>query len=164
MTALTGPAQIAPNLDRCADSPEFDLGAVVEGKNGKAYRYVQFIDAATYVVGHFVYKGTYVADDDWRVTNDRSGGTMMAGLRGVGLVFQSVVPTEDQYGWVQCGGEGEALMGSASVIAGDLLKPDASTDGAIDEATEGTSEPVAVALETIADTAVGRVLLTGLRY
>ena len=164
MTAMIGlPAAVGPNLDLCTDTPSFPLGAVVEGLNGKAYRYVQFVDAVPYVAGHFVCLADTDADE-WKVTNDRSGGSMMAGLRGVGLVFQTAVPTENQYGWVQIAGVGTALMGSAAVIAGDLLKPDSATDGAIDEATEGTSEPVAVALATIADTETGKVLLTGLRY
>lgn len=166
MTVMQGP-HIGPSLDKCWDdlsACSYKLGDVVEGEHGKAYRFVKFVDAVTYVAGHLVCKATLVADDDWLVTNDRDGGSMMAGLRPVGVVFQSTVPTEGQYGFVQIAGEAEVLIGSSAVIAGDLLKPDSSTDGAADEATEGTSEPCAIALETIGDTATGRCLLTGMRY
>ena len=163
MTAATGPAQIAPNLDLCTDTQEWDLGAVIEGQNGRAYRYVQFVDAITYVQGHLVCLDSAAADD-WKVTNDVSGN--MAGDHPAGVVFQSVVPTENQFGFVQIAGESAVcLIGSAAVIAGDYLKPDATTDGAMDEATVGTDENIcAVALATIADAASGRVMLRGMRY
>lgn len=164
MTAMTGPAAVAPNLDICTDTQEWDLGAVIEGKNGTAYRYVQFVDAVTYVAGHLV----TLADADlneWKVTNDRSGGSHMAGFHPVGVVFQATVPTENQYGWVQIAGVATILAGSNAIIAGDYLKADESTDGAADEATEGTDQNIcAIALATIADTETGKALLTGMRY
>lgn len=162
MTRITGPAQIAPNLDICTDSPKFQLGQIVEGENGKAYRYVQFVDAVAYVLGHLVCLDSAAAND-WKVSNDYSAN--MAGDHPVGVVFQSVVPTENQYGWVQIAGEATVLAGSNAVIAGDWLKPDGTTDGAVDEATAGTDETIcAVALETIADTETGRALLYNMRY
>ena len=85
----------------------------------------------------------------------------MAGYVPVGVVFQTTVPTENQYGWVQCAGIATVLIGSASVIAGDFLKNDGTTDGALDEATMGgTDVIVAQAIATIADTATGLALLT----
>lgn len=162
MTVMTGPTNLAPNLDLCTSTQEFPMGTIVEGANGKAYRYVQFVDAVTYVAGHVVCLDSAAADD-WKVTNDVSAN--MAGDHPVGVVFQSTVPTENQYGWVQIAGEATVLIGSAEVIAGDYLKPDASTDGAADEATAGTDENIlGVALATIGDTATGRVMLRGLRY
>lgn len=160
MTNQKGP-HIGPNLDLCTTAPQFRLGEVVEGVNGKAYRYVQFVDAVTYAAGHVVCLDSAAAND-WKVTNDVSAN--MAGDHPVGVVFQSTPPTENQYGWVQIAGEATVLMGSAAVIAGDYLKPDDTTDGAADEATAGTHENIlGIALETIADTASGRVLLRGLR-
>lgn len=163
MTASSGPASLAPSLDICTTDAKWQLGAIVEGHNGKKYRYVQFVDAVTYVAGHLVCLAD-ADNDEWKVTNDRSGGSMMAGLRPVGVVFQSVVPTQNQYGFVQISGVATALIGSAAVVAGDLLKPDSATDGAIDEATEGTNDPCAIALATISDAATGKVLLTGMTY
>lgn len=154
-----GPSIIVPNINLCHDTPQYPLGQLVWGKNGKAYRYVQFRRAVAYVVGHVVTQD-FATDDDWRVSNDVSA--TVAGDHPIGVVFQDIVPTENQYGWVQCAGEAEVLIGSNAVIAGDFLKVDDTTDGAADEATEGTDHPFAVALETIADTAVGRVRLFGL--
>lgn len=157
-----GPSILVPNINLCTTDPVYELGRVVEGANGKAYRYVQFVDAVTYVAGHLVCRD-FAADNDWKVTNDTSGNS--AGNHPVGVVFQDVVPTENQYGFVQIGGEAEVLIGSAAVILGDYLKDDGTTDGAADEATAGTDENImGIALETIADTATGRVLLTKMRY
>ncbi len=156
----TGP-HAGADLERCTDAAQFPLGTVVKGLTQEGYpaefTYVKFEDAVTYVRGHFVNVGA--GETDFEVTNDISNA--MAGYIGVGLVFQNTVPTEGQYGWVQSKGLGIALMGSASVIAGDALKNDGTTDGALDEATRGgTDEIVAVATATIADTATGVVRLT----
>lgn len=156
----TGPVTQGVNLQRCTTAAEFPLGTVVEGRNayGMArYRYVQFRDAVTYVAGHFV--NLLAGATTWQVTNDISGA--MAGYVPGGLVFQDTVPTQNQYGWIQVSGMGLATMGSASVIAGDFLKNDGTSDGLIDEATHGgTDVEVAQALATIADNATGLVLLT----
>lgn len=157
----TGPKGSGVNLERCTDTQEHLLGQIVEGVTALGhpakYMYVKFEDAVTYVAGHFVNVGA--GETGFEVTNDISNA--MAGYVGVGLVFQETVPTEGQYGWVQCAGIGTALIGSSAVIAGDALKNDGTTDGALDEATRGgTDEIVAVALATIADTATGLVRLT----
>lgn len=147
------------DLERCSAAAEFPLGMVVEGLQADGtfakYRYVQFLDAVTYVAGHVVCMDSATT---WGVSNDVSAN--MAGDHPVGVVFQATVPTENQYGWVQISGIATVLIGSAAVIAGDYLKADASTDGAADEATAGTDENlVGVALATIADAATGRVML-----
>lgn len=148
------------NLERCSDAQEHELGLTVKGQDGNGligtYRYVQFKDAVTYVAGHFC--NLKASSTSWTVTNDISGA--MAGFQGVGVVFQATVPTENQYGWVQCGGIATVLIGSASVIAGDWLKNDGTTDGALDEASAGTDEDIqAQALATIGDTATGLAML-----
>lgn len=159
MTQATGPKLTGVNLDRCTTAQEHDLGEVYDGKNGKKYRYVKFEDAITYATGHFVWIGA--AETDWEVTNDISAA--MAGYVPVGVIHHATanVPTENQYGWVQIAGMATVLIGSAAVIAGDFLKADGTTDGALDEATMGGTDVIcAQALATIADAATGNVLLT----
>lgn len=156
MTAQIG-SHIGPSVDRCTDDPLYTLGEIVWGKDGKAYRYVQFKDAVTYVAGHVV----CLKAASWAVTNDVSGN--MAGDHPVGVVFQTTVPTENQYGFVQVAGEATFVAGSASIVAGDWLKPDASEDGDMEEATAGTDENIcAFALATVADNASGACLLYNL--
>ncbi len=157
----TGAKAAGANLEVCTDTAQHTLGQVVEGVTALGhwakYRYVKFEDAVTYVAGHFVNLGA--GETTWEVTNDISAA--MAGYVPVGVVFQTTVPTENQYGWVQCAGIATVLIGSASVIAGDFLKNDGTTDGALDEATMGgTDVIVAQAIATIADTATGLALLT----
>ena len=149
------------NLTRKDDSAQHPIGTHVHSAEGNpddgggCYRYVKFIDAVTYVVGHLCTAAGIL----WQVTNDRSGGTAEAGLWPIGFLVGDV-PAENDFGWVQCGGIiTDAVMGSNSVIAGDLLKPDATEDGDIEEAIAGTDENIcAVAQATIADNAAGRVL------
>lgn len=165
MTAMIGsPAAIGPSLDVCSATAEFPLGSLIEGVAGKAYRYVQFVDAVAYVAGHLCTIADTAADE-WKVTNDRAGGSAMAKHYPVGFVFQATVPTANQYGWVQCGGVATAIIGSAAVIAGDELMADATEDGEVEEAAAGTDERIcAIALATIADNASGKVLCRGMRY
>lgn len=134
--------------------PNLKLGMVAWGEDGKKYRYVRFRDAVTYAAGHVV---TPAAADGFEVTNDRSGGSAIAGLEPVGVALGA--PSQNDYGWIQVGGIAEVLAG-AGITAGDQLKPDASTDGAADVATAGTDQNVlGVALEDISDTEKGAVLL-----
>lgn len=156
----TGPEVAGVNLERIDSTAKHNLGQVVEGLTGLGhwakFRYVKFEDAVAYVAGHFVNIGA--GETTWEVTNDISAA--MAGYVPAGVVFQETVPTEGTYGWVQIAGIATVLIGSAAVIAGDFLKNDGTTDGALDEATHGgTDVEVAQALATIADTATGLALL-----
>lgn len=156
----TGPKVSGANLEQCHDTAQHVLGTVIEGYTALGhwakYRYVKFEDAVTYVAGHAVNIGA--GETGFEVTNDISNA--MAGQVPVGIVFQTIVPTENQYGWVQCAGIATVLIGSASVIAGDFLQNDGTTDGALDEATMGGATPLfGQALATIADTATGLALL-----
>ena len=121
MTAFKGELNLGAELDLCHSAAQFPLGTLARGSNGNLYRYVKFEDAVAYVLGHFVNIGA--GETTWNVTNDISAA--MAGYVGVGLVFQAVVPTQNQYGWVQVAGIGTIHAGSAAIIAGDWLKQEA---------------------------------------
>lgn len=160
---VCGPTNLAPNLELCTAAPQIQLGQVVFGEAGKAYRSVKFVDisTATYAVA----KMTVMADNDaeeWNVTIDVSGGTAMAGLHPTGVTI--AVPTASKpYGFVQIAGVADVVAGSAAIVAGDWLKPDTAEDGDMDEATVGTHGNIgAFALETIADDATGQAQLVGL--
>lgn len=161
MTAATGPKYLGPNVDKCTTDAEHELGEIAYGKNGCLFRYVQFVDAVAYKHGAVC----VLADADqneWKVTIDVSGGSAMAGLHPVGVIHHATadVPTQNQYGWVQCTGVADIVAGSASIVAGDFLMPDTSEDGDATEATAGTDENIfAIALATIADNATGKALL-----
>lgn len=157
---FTGPKHLGVDLEKTTTTQEHPLGLIVEGVTALGhpakYRYVKFEDAVTYVAGHCTWMGA--GETSWEVTNDISAA--MAGYVPAGIVFQSTVPVENDYGWVQCSGIATVLIGSASVIAGDALKADGTTDGALDEATRGGTDVItATALATIADTATGLALL-----
>lgn len=163
MVASTGSKNIGVNLEKCHDTAIHELGEIYFGRNGKAYKYVKFLDAVTYVAGHVV----TVAGTNHEVTNDRSGGTAMAGHEPVGVVFQTTVPTQDQYGWVQVSGIATVLVEGSAVIAGDRLVSDETNDGAVREIVYTTyaaiqERNVGMALATIADGATGLVQLRGL--
>lgn len=158
---FTGPKHLGVDLEKTTTTQEHPLGLIVEGVTALGhpakYRYVKFEDAVPYVAGHFCNMGA--GEISWEVTNDISAA--MAGYVPAGVVFQSTVPAEGEYGWVQCAGIATVLIGSAAVIAGDWLKNDGTTDGALDEATAGTDEDiVAQAIATIADTATGLAVLS----
>lgn len=158
---FTGGKEAGINLELCHDTAQHILGQECEGVTAGGtyaeYRYVRFVDAIAYVAGHSV---CLASATTWDVTNDRAGGAALANLFPVGVVFQTVVPTQNQYGWVQCCGIATIIAGSAAIIAGDTLKVDASSDGLTDEGVNGTDENiVGVALATIADNAAGLCML-----
>ena len=107
---FTGPKHLGVDLEKCTDAQEHPLGLIVEGVTALGhpakYRYVKFEDAVTYVAGHFCNMGA--GETSWEVTNDISAA--MAGYVPAGIVFQSTVPTENQYGWVQCSGIATVLI------------------------------------------------------
>lgn len=125
MTASPGPKMLGVNLDRFTDAAEHELGTLFNGPNGKEFRYVQFLDAVTYVSGHVCTHGT-TGTDVWKVTNDRAGGSAVTGHGVAGVLQSSSVPTQNQYGWLQTGGE---CGPSGTYAAGDYLKPHATNDG-----------------------------------
>lgn len=126
MTKSTGPALIGINVDTYDTTAKYPMGTFYEGVNGKAYQYVQFLDAVTYQAGDVVTRagGT---EGDWKVTNDRAGGSAITGHEVVGVLMAAIrVPTQNEYGWVQVRGECAAR---GTYAAGDFLKPHATADG-----------------------------------
>lgn len=101
--------------------PGLSLGMVAWGEDGKAYRYVKFVDAVTYAAGQVL---TFASATTWDVTNDRAGGSAIAGHGVAGVCLG--VPAQNEYGWIQIAGL-VAVNGTYS--AGDFLKPHATSNG-----------------------------------
>lgn len=128
--ANTGPFTTMGNFDKVGTTQEnIPLGTKAYGPNGKAFRYVQFLDAVAYAAGQVVTLagGTI---DTWKVSNDRAGGSADVGtfghvVRGVCPAWTDV-PTQNQFGWIQVEGECVVL---GTYVAGDYLIPHATTDG-----------------------------------
>lgn len=125
MAAFTGPLVLGANLDRYTDDKLHELGSLASGPNGKLYRYVRFLDAVTYQAGDVCTRAT-AGTDAWNVTNDRVGGSAVTGHEVVGVLHGPNVPTQNQYGWIQVGGE---CAPRGTYVAGDYLKPHATNDG-----------------------------------
>ena len=125
-TPVSAPKTLGIDLDSYTTAAAHELGEICFGKNGKIFRYVQFLDAVTYAAGQVVTQGT-TGTDVWKVTNDRAGGSNVAGHSVIGvLVTDGTVPTQNQYGWVQIAGECTPL---GTYAAGDYVIPHATTDG-----------------------------------
>jgi hypothetical protein len=125
-TPFRGPMQQGVNLDLYQSTQIFELGTVVEGANGKKYRYVQFLDAVTYQLGDVCLAGG-TALDDWKVTNNASGGSVITGQIVVGVLHGIAnVPVQNDFGWVQIAGQ---CAPRGTYVAGDYLKPHASNNG-----------------------------------
>lgn len=158
---FTGPKTMTVNLMKCHDTAQHELGMLVSGISelglAARYMYVKFLDAVTYKTTDVVCDASATTH---AVSNDRAGGSTLAGQYPLGVVFQTTVPTQNQFGWIQVGGIATFTAGSAAIIAGDPLKPDATEDGDCDEATSGTDENIAgYAKATVADNATGLMQL-----
>lgn len=162
MVESIAPKRLGVNLNRCTAVAEHDLGETFYGRNGRVYRYVQFRDAVAYAVGHVV---TLASNTQaWQVTNDRVGGSSLAAHIPVGVVFQTPVPTQNQFGWVQVTGIAQVLHQGAAIVTGDLLVADPTVDGAASEADYAAIAHldflhVGVALATTGSGVLGPVLL-----
>mgnify|MGYP000849721882 FL=1 len=139
--------------------PQYELGQVAFGNDGKKYRYVRFLDAVTYAAGQVCCLASASA---WNVSNDVSGGSQLAGNIVVGIALGA--PSQNDYGWVQIAGIATVHHEGASVAIGDILVADPSNDGAASEAdytavAHADFKKVGIALAATADEGNGPVLL-----
>ena len=153
---FTGGKSLGPNLNRYTDTPEHELGMCVESL-GNEYRYVRFVDNVAYAPGHVV----TLAGTNWEVTNRRSGGSDIS-LIPVGVCTGS--PSQNQYGWVQTTGIADVLCTGTGIVAGDVLVPSPTVNGAAAENTYGSVTHdtlciLGVALQAISSGSTGKVLL-----
>jgi len=115
--AIAGmPPDVTPaDVNTAAADPRFTLGSVY-WKGGKAYRYVQFVDAVAYIAGHVL---TWANATGTAVTNDRSGGSAVFATRAVGVALG--VMTENYYGFMQVSGINADVQTDTGVAAGEAL-------------------------------------------
>lgn len=122
------------NLDQFDITARHSMGDLAMSDNGKIFRYVQFLDAVTYVNGH-VCTWAGATAGEYKVTNDRAGGSSIAG-HGIAGVLQNTeaVPStaNGMFGWLQVAGE---CSPSGTYTAGNHVMPHATNDG---EAVNGT--------------------------
>jgi len=119
-----GPLARGVDLTRIDTAEKYDLGSIAIGRGtnrGKMYRYVKFLDAITYAAGQVVTVG---AATDWHVTNDRAGGSAVAGHGVVGVAL--AVHTQNSFGWIQVAG---LVQVAGTYAAGDYVIPHATSDG-----------------------------------
>jgi hypothetical protein len=133
-----------------AEGPEFALGTIGQGFDGKKYKYVQYNGGAGSVaavagnVAYYLATGGVSAGQITIVTSDLSDS---AGL-GAG-VLQAVIPTLG-YGWVQI--TGPATITPALTAGGDgqALTAVGATDGTLDVSAAVTDAVVAYAVDASA--------------
>lgn len=135
-------------VNTSAADPAYTLGGLY-WKDGKIYRYVQFLDAVAYVAGHICQfaNATMTA-----VTNDRAGGSAV-GVIPAGIALK--VMTQNYYGFVLAEGYYATVLtnGDDDIAAGDELMIDTGTDGACDSYVGS-----AVVTATVNQTTVGAAL------
>lgn len=153
------PAALTTDFTSVDATPQFELGTIGYGTQGRRYRYVKLVDIGT--AAPALNKCSYIASaTTWDVSLDVSGGSAITGLKPVGILV-SVPDADHPYCWVQFAGIASFVAGSASIVAGDWLMPDTSEDGDLTEATAGTDENlVGYAVATVADDATGVIHLT----
>lgn len=116
-----GPRAATVDLTRVDSAAAYTLGELALGKDGKAYRYVKFLDAVVYAAGHVV---TAALATDWHVTNDRAGGSAITGHHVMGVAL--AVQTQNSFGWIQVAG---LVQVAGTYAAGDYIIPHATVDG-----------------------------------
>ena len=128
------------------------LGSIVES-GGKVWRLVQLDydgSAVDLIDGGLLY---WEDKSVFTVHTDASAGEGLAnGVAGGCHQAEDVSAlTEDQYMWVQVGGDQAAVVVAASAVAGDHLTGHASTDNVLTRTAAGTAPvdvPVATCLST----------------
>ena len=129
------PKRISVNPATINDvSARYALGMVFEGEDSSgryaAWRYVQFLDAVTYAVGHLC---EYADTLGTKVTNDRAGGTSIGHVpAGVACMIM----TQNYFGFIQVAGIA-TVYSDGSVAAAEAVVPHATVDGQADTAVTG---------------------------
>lgn len=129
---------------------------MLDGANGKEYRYVQVEDmalAANDVV-------TYSDATGGEVTKDRAGGSSL-GRTFAGVAVATL--TDAYYGWVQIKGLATCkVAANTAVAAGNRVQTDGTNDGCVVAYTATTSSTdytfgIALAADTATTSAAGTV-------
>lgn len=128
------------------EDPVASVGSIY-WQDGKAYKYVQFKDAVTYVAGHVL---TWADATATSVTNDRSGGSSV-GNQPAGIAL--AVMTQNYYGWMLVHGFYSAIVtnGDDDIAAGDQLIVATGTDGACDSSASASIIKIGMAVAADVD-------------
>lgn len=144
-------AQVNISLTSNDAEAKEQMGKIVfDGATGKAYKYVQFKDAAT--VGQLV---EYTSTSGTLVSPLKSAAV---GRVAAGVALTSM--TDEYFGWIQISGVNSAVKADGGVAAGAQLVSDASLDGRVETATTATRGRVigyALAADTTATTTTATV-------
>lgn len=100
-------------------TPKFTVGAIYEGADGKAYKYVRFHDIAAVAIA----PGTVVqfdGDEEGSVTADISASADATHNRAAGIAV-STPSTEAYYGFIQVRGFCSLITTDGNVAKGDFL-------------------------------------------
>lgn len=127
---------------------------MLDGSNGKQYRYVRAEDAALAANDVVLYADSTGTE----VTNDISGGSALSTERVAGVAVATI--TDAYYGWVQTKGVATCKVeANTAVSAGDLVISGAA-DGCCAAATTSTTYKafgIALAADTATTSAAGTV-------
>ena len=131
-------------------SPEFAVGTIGMGNDGKAYKYVQYDTGAGSVAGtagnvaYYYAPSAASAGSTTVVTSDLSDS---AGL-GAGVLVAAM--GDGDYGWVQVRGPATLTTALTAGADGNALTPVGSTDGALDVCAAVTDHHAAIAVDASA--------------
>jgi len=116
------------------------LGALLyDSESAKVYRYVK---CAAAVTNNALAAGECLCADTggaYYVNNDMAGGTGLGTLpMGVAI---SAIP-ENNYGWIQVGGQASVTITDGEVAANDFIVNNTGEDGGCDTMADGEEEQV----------------------
>lgn len=144
-------AQVKVSLTSNEATAKEQLGKIYyDGSNDKAYKYVQFKDAAT--AGQLV---EFTSTSGTLVSPVKSAAV---GRVAAGVALASM--TDEYFGWIQIRGNNSAVKADGGVTAGKELVSDASLDGRVEMATTATRGRVigySLAADTTATTTTATV-------
>ena len=112
------------------------VGNVFESKDGKKYKWGEFVDVDL-AVGYVVCPAS---TDGTKVTADRADGSQIA-LRGIGVALGTVDISEKKYAFIQVAGVAD-VYSDGSVAAGEAVVADDTTNGIADTMADGEEEQV----------------------
>lgn len=132
------------------EGPQFKLGTVFRGYDGKQYKYVQFnngVGNVASVAGNFAYyyavSGASAGQTDIVTMDVTDSGGVGAG------VFQAVI-ADSGYGWIQTRGPATLTTALTAGADGNALTAVGATDGTIDVSALVTDFICAVAIDASA--------------
>lgn len=133
---------IGADFDRVDSEAQFKLGTIIQGDDGKLYKYVTYSEEAAATDGVAGEVAYYVAATGY-ANNDVTSDLSASDEVGAGVLQATM--SDNEFGWIQIKGPATLTIALTAGADGDPLTPTGSADGTLDVSALVTDHVCAIA-------------------